>query len=383
MTDRRKPREEVRVLPSDLGTADVDGDVDGNRYRLFVEHAADAFFLHDELGVVIDCNEESCRSLGYDRDELIGKTPPDFNTHITPTEIESVRSRLAAGEIVSFDSRHRRKDGSDFPVEIRLRMFESSGRHYFLSFVRDISERVRAAERVDDLQNRLAHANRYQSMGEIAAAIAHELSQPLSAIRLNVGTAQAIAEKLGNPNLNECLRQIDAQTLRTSEIVRRTRAFVCRDRSLRTRCDVNGLIKEVLSLLSHYLHQNAAQVDASGPEAPALVDADAIQIQQVLVNLIRNAVDAAAATGDDRRRIAVRTDVLDGVVRVSVSDTGCGVYPSVVENLFSPFTTTKPTGMGMGLSICRTIIEDHGGQIRYEPNQPRGATFSFVLPATS
>ena len=379
--DQTSPDEETRATSYEQGAAGECGTVGDNRFRVFVEHAADAFFLHNTSGVVIDCNEEACSSLGYLRNELIGKSPPDFNPSLTPSQIESVELRLAAGEKVAFVSRHRRKDGSVFPVEIKLRTFEADGRRYYLSFVRDISERVQAEERVDDLQNRLAHANRYQSMGEIATAIARELSQPLSAIQLNVQTARCLAEKHENSKLNECLRQIDAQTLRTGEIVRRTRAFVCRDRSQRTRCDVNSLMKEVLAFLSHYLHQHAVKVDAAETELPAVVVADAIQIQQVLVNLIRNGVDAAAAGGADRRMIAIRTEKLSDVVKVTVSDNGCGVDPSIAESLFSPFTTTKPTGMGMGLSICRTIIEAHGGQIHFQPNRPKGATFYFVLPA--
>jgi C4-dicarboxylate-specific signal transduction histidine kinase len=249
-----------------------------------------------------------------------------------------------------------------------------------VAFLRDITERKQAESQANELRDTLAHSKRVSIMGEIASGLAHELNQPLGAIHLDANTALFLAQELDTPGLPECLRRISEQSFRAGEIIRRMRSFIRRDSSHKAPEDINRLVREVLMLLGDNLSENAVTVDLNLAERLPPIVVDGIQIQQVLVNLIRNASEAMAQNVDAQRVLSLRTERIENEVRVSISDTGCGLDRDIAAKLFFPFQTTRPAGLGLGLSICRTLVEAHNGRIDVHPNPDRGTTFLFTIP---
>lgn len=243
-------------------------------------------------------------------------------------------------------------------------------------------ERARSDERSRQQLAQLAHVARLATMGELASGLAHELNQPLCAI---VNYAEACVELVGassggSEDLRRALAEVARQAQRAGEVIRRLREFV-RWRDLQCEpVDVNRMVREVVGLTSVELRQCDVCVRLSlGHNLPRVL-ADPVQIQQVVVNLTRNACDAMSATDAARRRLTIRTARVAGAVEVALCDAGAGIPDGGGERLFEPFFSTKPDGMGMGLSISRSIIEAHGGRISAKPNRQRGATFRFTLP---
>ena len=220
------------------------------RFRTFVDHATDAFMLHAETGTVIDVNRQACESLGYSRDELIGMTPPDFDPDVTAALVQSIRERLERGETVTFESRHRRKDGIIFPVEVRVREFQRGARRLMISLTRDITERKRAAEALREMQMELAHVNRVATMGQLTASIAHEVNQPIAG---TVTNAQAALRWLGAdpPNLyevREALGRIVKDGKRAGNVIGRIRALIQKAPARKDRFNIDEAIRNVLAL---------------------------------------------------------------------------------------------------------------------------------------
>lgn len=244
-------------------------------------------------------------------------------------------------------------------------------------------ERRRAVEESAALRERLAQIARAGTLGEMAAGLAHELNQPLTAIHLEANAAIALAEANDRDGVRDSLSRISDQSLHAGDIVRRMRTFSRRGQPTRDAADVRDLIREVLRLLDHELR--LASVDTHlEMNGAGSVSVDRTEVQQVLVNLIRNAAEAMSQPGATRRRLTIRTEGQNGSVRVSIADTGPGIDPAVVDRLFHPFQSTKHGGLGLGLAICETLIEAHGGRIAVEPPAPGGgATFYFELPATN
>jgi two-component system sensor kinase FixL len=271
-----------------------------------------------------------------------------------------------------------RKDGSTFPME--LSVGEARGTRLFTGFVRDLTERQRTERRLHELQDGLLHVSRLRSMGQMAAALAHELNQPLTATANYVRAALRLLD-MEQPNLErarQAMRSAAEQTLRSGEIIRRLRAFVARGEVSRQPEDIVNLVEEACGLALVGVQERGITVHISqDPEIPRAV-MDRVQIQQVLLNLIRNAVEAM--DGCEVRELAVRTGVQPGSVLVSVADTGGGIASEISAKLFQPFVTTKPEGMGIGLSVCRTIIEAHGGRLWVEANPAGGSVFRFTVP---
>ncbi|MGN6547038.1 MAG: PAS domain-containing sensor histidine kinase, partial [Aureliella sp.] len=244
----------------------------------------------------------------------------------------------------------------------------------------DITERRQAAYETQHLRDTLAHANRLETLNELASGLAHELNQPLGIISIDASTAQFLSREVDCPGLHACLQRICDQAFRAGEIVRRIRSFIRRDSSPRARADLNGLVREVLMMLGDHLRHSSVAIELDLAENLPLVMVDGIQIQQVLVNLVRNAVDAMSQTVEARRVLSIKTEPLPGELQVTVRDTGCGLEPAIAAKLFFPFQTTKTSGLGLGLVTCRSIIEAHCGRIEARPNRDQGTTFRFTLP---
>ncbi|MCW5658646.1 MAG: PAS domain S-box protein [Burkholderiaceae bacterium] len=363
------------------------------RFRTFADHATDAFFLMDHELNVIDVNRQACEGLGYTRDELIGMSPRDFDVGLEAESIAELAERAIAGETMTFETRHRRRDGSVFPVEIRSGTFVQAGRVHILALARDITERKLAEEklRLQDhaLQTsrmELAHVSRLTTLGELSSSIAHEVSQPLGAM---IASAGACARWLAAqpPNLAEAratLANIATDGARARDVVARIRALTKRQMVRMQRLDLNREVQDVLALTEHEsrTHRIVRQTDLD-PALPGVLG-DRIQVQQVLINLVMNAAEAMSAV-EDRPRMLTLVSRRDGpdAIRLEVRDTGSGIDPQRLEQVFESFYTTKEEGIGIGLSISRSIVEAHGGRLWAGANEPHGAVFSLTLPAAT
>jgi signal transduction histidine kinase len=249
----------------------------------------------------------------------------------------------------------------------------------------DITERKKAQEALEQAQAELAHANRVAALGELSASIVHEVSQPLAAVVINAGAATHWLNR-NPPDLEEAqqaIGQIVEVGERASDILTKIRSFAKKTRVSMQAIDINQAVAGAIVLASNEVRRKGITLRTHLEDGLAPIMGDQIQLQQVMLNFILNAVDAMAEVEEDRRQLVVSTGCeLDGI-GVSVRDMGIGIDPDRADQLFEPFYTTKERGMGMGLSICRSIVEAHGGQVRALPNPDAGATFQFVLPAST
>jgi signal transduction histidine kinase len=241
-------------------------------------------------------------------------------------------------------------------------------------------ERKKAVEQTAALREQLAHIARVGTLGEMAAGLAHELNQPLTAIHLEANTALELHPGGLSGDVHDSLSRIAEQSLRAGTIVRRMRTFARRSHARREPIRVDQLVHEVLALLDHDLRLNGVEVMVTLPAAPPTALVDRIEIQQVLVNLIRNAMEAMTAPAITLRRLTVAAEAARDRVRISISDTGGGVDPAILTRLFQPFQTTKDAGLGLGLSICQSLVEANGGRVGAGPHPKTGAMFYFEVP---
>jgi PAS domain S-box-containing protein len=481
------------------------------RFRTFVDQATDAFFLLDDQLAILDVNRQACHSLRYSREELIGKHPREFDVDLDEAGIQRLRHRILAGETVTFETHHRHKDGTAFPVEIRASQFEQGGRR-ILCLARDITERKRAedelraseerfrtlvqlsfdvywesdvqhrfvrqefaegladapeadseigktrwevpylepdeeawrrhrstldahmpfrdfelarpapdggkryvsvsglpvfdstgqfigyrgvgrhiteakraAEALREAQTELAHANRVATMGQLSASVAHEVSQPISAVRINASAALNFLDS-HPPDLNEVREALDCIVIdadRARDIIDRIRDQIKKAPPRKGRFDLNVAVDEVIALAQNEIAKNGVSVETCLSKELSPVEADRVQVQQVVLNLILNAVEAMSTLEEGPRGLLISTEQSQGDVLVKVCDSGPGVDPKNVEHVFEAFYTTKSSGVGMGLSICRSIINAHGGHLWVEANEPNGAVFQFRLPVAN
>jgi two-component system sensor kinase FixL len=260
---------------------------------------------------------------------------------------------------------------------------EVSGQRIFVGIVSDISERHARDKRIQELQSELLHVTRMTAMGEMTSALAHEINQPLTALLNYTGAARHMAESLGKPGakLVDVLNRAIEQTERAGLIIRRLRNFIEKREPVRAKEDINKVVEDAISLGHSGFRDTGIKWTLKLQPGIPLVLIDKVQIQQILVNLIRNATEAMSDL--DKRQLSIATAVDDHEVEIAVADTGIGLPDDVVSRLFHPFVTTKERGMGMGLSICRTIAEAHGGRLWLDSNSAGGATFKLRLPANA
>jgi two-component system sensor kinase FixL len=278
-----------------------------------------------------------------------------------------------------------RKDGSTFPMELAVGEMNSGNQRFFTGFIRDLTERQKTEARLQELQSELVHISRLTAMGEMASTLAHELNQPLSAISNYLKGSRRMLESNTDEQsatLRDALEKAGDQAMRAGQIIRRLRDFVSRGESERRVESITKLVEEASALALVGVKDRGIKVRFQFDPAVDLVLADRVQIQQVLLNLIRNAMDAMEDSAERDLMIAINPDGPTHV-RVSVADSGSGISPDITEQLFQPFVTTKRHGMGVGLSISRTIVEAHGGRIWAEPNPQGGTIFNFTLAAVN
>jgi PAS domain S-box-containing protein len=358
------------------------------RFRTFVDHASDALFVYDlAQGTVVDVNRSACGELGYTREELVGMDPMAFHLSSDRAELESAVARAAAGEAVVGRHWHRRKDGSTFPVEVHTSLVLYRGRHFLLKVARDITDRVRAEEqreKLRQLEAEIAHLDRLTMLGELTASIAHEVNQPLSGV---VSNGSACLRWLAGdaPNVEEAretARRIVRDGKRAAEVIARVRALIKKSAVLREKLNLNDTVREVLALVGDEAKRNNVTIQTQFADDIFAVLGDRVQLQQVLLNLVMNAVDAMKSICGRTRELVVTTRNIDSdQVQVTVEDSGVGLDAALMTKIFEPFYTTKAGGMGMGLSICRSILNAHGGRLWATAKDGRpGTMFHFALP---
>jgi two-component system sensor kinase FixL len=351
-----------------------------------LDSAPDAVIVIDPSGVMTSFSPAAERLFGWASSEAIGQNvsllmpEPDRQGHdgfLASYNRGGEKRIIGTGRVVV----GKRKDGSTFPMELAVGETRGS-RPFYTGFIRDLTERQHTEARLRDLQTELVHISRLTAMGEMASTLAHELNQPLSAIANLLTGSRRLIDR-GRPEdqakVRDAVDKASAQALRAGDVIHRMREFVRRGATERAPESLSKVVEDAaaLALIGAREHLVTAQLKLD-PKADA-VYADRVQIQQVLVNLIRNAVDAMADS--TRRDLTIASRRLeDGTAQVSVTDTGSGISGDFRERLFQPFMTTKAEGMGVGLSISRSIVEAHGGKIWADANPKGGTVFHFTLP---
>ncbi len=350
----------------------------------------DAMIVIDEHGNMQSFSSAAERLFGYRATEVIGKNvkmmmpSPYRDSHdaYLARYMETGEKRIIGiGRVVVGE----RKDGSTFPMELAVGEMRSNNRRFFTGFIRDLSERQKTEARLQELQSELVHISRLTAMGEMASALAHELNQPLSAIANYLTGSRRLLEGRSDEQIatvRDAMDKAAEQSLRAGQIIRRLRDFVARGESERQVESIKKLVEEASALALVGAKDLGVRVVFRLDPAADLVLADKVQIQQVILNLMRNAIEAMEHS--ERRELALSVAPADGgMVAVGVADTGTGIVEDVRVHLFQPFVTSKRHGMGVGLSISRTIIESHGGRIWAEANPGGGTVFKFTLRMVS
>jgi len=357
--------------------------VDANIIGIFIWHFD---------GHVLEANDAFLHMVGYDREDLVAGRIRW--TDLTPPEWHDVDARLIeenkmTGRLPPFEKEYFRKDGSRMPVLIGVATFEQDG-NQGVAFVLDLSERKTAEEKLRESERRhreaqaeLAHVMRVTTLGELTASIAHEVNQPLAALLANAEACQLWLDR-GTPNLDGARRSVEwiiKDGNRAADVIRRVRGLLKKSDIEMSPLDVNDAVNDSIALVRRELLAYQVSLRMELAHALPVVLADRVQLQQVIINLVINGIEAMQSVTDRPRELTIRTHQDEARhVLVTLKDSGVGISAADAEQLFNAFFTTKSSGMGMGLSICRSIIEAHGGRMWAEPNLPQGAIFHFTVP---
>ncbi len=347
----------------------------------------DAMIVIDERGLIESLSTTAERLFGYGMDEVAGKNvsmlmpSPHREQHDDYLERylkTGERHIIGIGRIVV----GQRRDGTTFPMHLTVGELRTAAKHFFTGFIRDLTDQQLTENRVKALQSEVAHMSRFTALGEMASTLAHEINQPLTAINNYLRGCQRLLDKAGDDShamLRDALGKAADQALRAGQIIRRLREFVARGDTERQIERLPKLIEDASTLALIGAKEGGVEVSFHLDPKADLVVADRIQIQQVLVNLIRNAIDVLMEWPGPRKIEIETIAKADATAQISVSDSGGGLAQEVAAQLFQPFVTTKQEGMGLGLSISRTIVEAHGGKIWVEARRGGGTTFRFTL----
>jgi len=350
----------------------------------------DAMIVIDKAGHIESFSRAAERMFGYEAEEVVGRNVSMLMPNPYRDEHDGYLERyhrtgekriIGVGRLVVA----QRKDGSTFPIELSVGEVVSNKVRLFTGFIRDLTERQEREQRLQELQSELVHISRVSALGEMSSALAHELNQPLSAIGNYLSGLRRLTQSeapLDMDLVNEALDRAVDQTLRAGEIIRRLRDFMSRGDIERRAESVSRMVNEASALALVGAREHGVRVHFRLDKTADTILVDRVQIQQVLLNLIRNAIEAMVEERSQPRHLTIASAPdQGGMIRLSVADTGPGLKPEIAERLFQPFNTSKATGMGVGLSICRTIVESQGGRIWAEPNPGGGTVFHLTAPA--
>jgi two-component system sensor kinase FixL len=353
--------------------------------RSILETVPDAMVVIDEAGLIRDFSQAAVRLFGWSAAEVQGRNV----SMLMPTPYREAhdaylhryyrtgeRRIIGTGRVVVGE----RRDGSTFPMELAVGEMRRGEERFFTGFIRDLTERQQTETRLQELQTELVHVSRLTALGEMASALAHELNQPLSAIANYLKGSRMLLEREPIPadRVGDAVDRAAAEALRAGQVIRKLRDFLARGESERRIESLPKLIEEASALALVGAKEHGIRVRFDFDPAVDLVMADKVQVQQVVLNLIRNAIDSMADAPRRDMRVSVNA-ASDRLAEVAVADSGPGISPEIFDQLFQPFVTSKPNGMGVGLSISRTIVEAHGGRIWAETSEEGGATFRFTL----
>jgi PAS domain S-box-containing protein len=350
------------------------------RIRRLVDANIIGIFFWDVQDRIVEANDAFLRMVGLDRKKLVSSgvrwmdlTPTDWYEHQPQSKVR--------GSLQPFETELFREDGSLVPVLIGVATFEQGG-YQGVAFVLDLTERKRAADALRALQTDLAHANRVATIGQLAGSIAHEVNQPIGAALNNAHAALRFltANPPNMPEVREALECVVGETYRAGNIIGRIRDQIKKAPPRIESMDLNKAVEEVLALVRGELSKNGVSVHVRIAEGLSPVKGDRVQLQQVMLNLILNSIEAMTSAEVSERKLEIATERHTDGLLVAVADSGQGVAANDLERIFESFYTTKAGGVGIGLSICRSIIDAHGGRLWAEAHQPRGAAFRFTLP---
>lgn len=361
--------------------------------RSILETVPDAMIVINEAGLIRDFSPAAERMFGWQAAEVAGRNvnllmPDPYRSahdgYLQRYYRTGERRIIGQGRVVVGE----RRDGSTFPLELAVGEMQAAGQRHFTGFIRDLTERQQAEARLQELQSELVHVSRLTALGEMASALAHEINQPLSAIANFLKGSRMLLERGEVPHARvaEAVERAATEALRAGEIIRRLRDFVARGETERSIESLPKLVEEASALALVGAKEHGIRVQYSFSQEVDRVLADKVQIQQVVLNLVRNAVDSMVEAASPVRHLTIAIQPVEAdMARVTVTDTGPGIDPAVAGKLFQPFITTKRTGMGVGLSISRTIVEVHGGRIwaGEAPGGGGGAQFGFTLQRVS
>lgn len=358
--------------------------------RSILDTVPDATVVIDDKGIIQSFNVAAERLFGHKEADVAGKNVSLLMPQPYRSEHDGYIARyLTTGEkrIIGIDRvvTGQRQDGSTFPMKLEVGEMRSGKRRFFTGFIRDLTERQKTEEQLQELQTELARLSRLTAMGEMASTLAHEINQPLSAISNYLqGCNRLLApvEHENIPKIRDALTETSKQTLRAGHIIRQLREFVARGEIEKRPENISKLVEEASALALVGAKEQGVKSLFEFANHTDSVLVEKVQIQQVLLNLMRNAIEAMQ--GCERKELLVAASAAkDGMIEVSVADTGHGLSADIADRLFQPFVTTKAAGMGVGLSISKRIVEAHGGKMWAEPNPDGGAIFRFTLQAAT
>lgn len=356
-------------------------------FQSILDSVPDAMVVTDESGTILAFSRAAEQLFGYRGEEVIGhavnrlmagRDKSNHDNYINNYMRTGHRQIIGKGRVVIA----AKADGSLFPIDLKIGEARIGDHFLFTAFIRDLTEQQRAELRMQEMQSELVHFSRLSAVGTMASALAHELNQPLTAV---ANYLEASRDLLDSPApetreiLREALSEAATQAVRAGEIVRKLRSYVSRGEVDARPVHLDQVVADAIALSRTSRERADIPVTVQQAESISRVMADPIQIQQVIINLIRNAMDAMSDLEDAHIAIRAMPDDDPGFVSIEVCDNGPGLSPEMKETIFKPFATTKAHGMGLGLSICQTIVEAHGGTIRAVSSPQGGTCFRFTL----
>jgi two-component system sensor kinase FixL len=359
-----------------------------NSLDALLDAAVDAIVIIDKEAMILRFNNAAESMFGYSSDEVLGQNvsmlmPDPYRSRHDDFVQRHRRTGTATIIGVGRDVKARHKNGEHFPIHLSVGEVQSAGTPRYVGIIRDLSEHRRIEDNLHEIEQQLLHADRLVTLGELTAGIAHEINQPLTAI---AAFADAGERLLGmhkdevDPELFTICRRISEQARRAGEVVKRLRALARRGALPKTWSDIRSNIKNVMLVTEYRIKNTEIKFVIDAPDELPMVYMDEVPLQQVLVNLINNAIDVLVASGPSNPEICLSVRVNENEMLIAVEDNGPGIGKAAQDRLFEPFYTTKPNGVGLGLSICRNIIRAHGSDLHFEESERGGARFILGLP---